>query len=77
VRLVNLCSRQQGRQDAQHRSACEARHWIREGYYTGDRVNELMTRIAQRRGAAAATALREEMRRQWARRAEWLDGADQ
>jgi hypothetical protein len=36
-------------------------------------VDELITRIAQRRGAAAAEELRDEMRRQWKRRHEWME----
>ncbi|MBN5038732.1 hypothetical protein JY441_13690 [Stenotrophomonas maltophilia] len=53
--------------------ACEARHWIRQGYNSGRWVDELITRIAGKRGAAAAEALREEMRRQWLRRREWME----
>lgn len=64
--------RQIGRTDEQFRRECEARHWIREGYFSAARVDELMERISKRRGAEAASALREEMRRQWQRRTEWL-----
>lgn len=56
-----------------HRRACEARHWLREGYSTPALVGELMERIAKKRGEGAAQELRLEMRAQWARRAEWLD----
>lgn len=35
-----------------------------------------MERIAKRRGEDAAAALRNEMRRQWTRRAEWLEPAE-
>lgn len=49
-----------------HRLECEARTWIRQGYDTRDKVNELIQRIARRRGIAAAERLRDEMRRQWA-----------
>jgi len=57
----------------EHRRACEARHWIRQGYRNSKWVNELIARIAQCRGAAAAEELREEMRRQWKRRREWME----
>lgn len=57
----------------EHRRACEARHWIRQGYRNSKWVDELITRIAQRRGAAAAGELRDEMRRQWKRRREWME----
>ncbi len=64
-----------GRIDEEFRQECEARSWIRQGYYSADRVDELMARIAKHRGIEAANKLRAEMRRQWARRAEWLDVA--
>ena len=51
---------------------CEARTWLRQGYTTAEAVDALMERIRAHRGAEAADALRQEMRRQWARRAEWL-----
>jgi len=57
----------------EHRRACEARHWIRQGYRNSKWVDELIIRVAQRRGAAAAEELREEMRRQWKRRREWME----
>lgn len=60
----------------QYRRACEARHWIRQGYNSGRWVDELITRIAGKRGAAAAEALREEMRRQWLRRREWMEASE-
>lgn len=59
--------------DEDYRRECEARSWIKQGYYTGARVDALMAEIARHRGQAAANALREEMRKQWARRREWLD----
>lgn len=62
-----------GSTEADHRRECEARHWIREGYFARDRVDGLMERITKHRGAEAAAVLRAEMRRQWARRAEWLE----
>ncbi|HID9426189.1 TPA: DUF7696 family protein [Stenotrophomonas maltophilia] len=39
-------------------------------------MDELITRIAGKRGAAAAEALREEMRRQWLRRREWMEASE-
>lgn len=56
-----------------HRRECEARDWLRKGYTTAVKVDELMARIAERRGYQAANELREEMRRQWARRREWME----
>ena len=67
---------QVGRYDEAYRRECEARQWIREGYFARDRVEALMERIAKRRGEDAAAALRNEMRRQWTRRAEWLEPAE-
>ena len=61
--------------DEDYRRECEARSWIRQGYYSADRVDALMERIAKHRGSAAANQLRAEMRRQWSRRGEWLAGA--
>lgn len=56
---------------AQHRLQCEARQWLSEGYTTPQTVAELMVRIEKSRGVPAAVDLRNEMRRQWKRRAEW------
>lgn len=61
------------RSDEDHRRECEARSWIRQGYYTGGRVDALMVEIARHRGQPAADVVREEMRKQWLRRREWLD----
>jgi hypothetical protein len=58
-----------------HRRACEARRWLRDGYITEPKVDELMERISKHRGAAAARALREEMRTQWKIRTTWWEGA--
>lgn len=69
---VVLQARQQGRSTAAHKLECEARHWLREGYSTPGKVDELMQRIRAHRGAEAADQLRQEMRRQWERRAEWM-----
>lgn len=54
------------------RAICEARHWLRQGYTTASKVEELIGRIAEKRGPARAEALRADMREQWRRRAEWL-----
>lgn len=62
-----------GRTDEAYRRECEARSWIKQGYFTARRVDELMQRIERHRGAEAAAALREEMRLQWTLRATWLD----
>lgn len=61
-----------GNSSEQHRRECEARHWLRSGYQEAGSVNELMQRIEQKRGPEAAAELRQEMRRQWSRRAEWM-----
>ena len=58
-----------------HRRECEARSWLRKGYTNAKAVDELMARIAGHRGQEAASELREEMRRQWGRRREWLNPA--
>jgi hypothetical protein len=58
-----------------HRRACEARKWLRDGYITEPKVAELMERISKLRGAAAAKSLREEMRTQWKIRTTWWEGA--
>ncbi|AKO20302.1 DUF7696 family protein [Xanthomonas oryzae] len=53
------------------RRACEARHWLRQGYTDAAKGQELRLRIAAERGYAAADLLVEEMREQWRRRREW------
>ncbi|OLU22544.1 hypothetical protein BVH03_25125 [Pseudomonas sp. PA15(2017)] len=53
---------------------CEARDWLRRGYSTPDRIEELTELIAKRRGAGAAAELVAEMRRQWQHRNEWMGG---
>lgn len=53
------------------RRICEARDWLRQGYTTQQKVGELRTRIAGKRGDAAADEVLEEMRRQWRIRREW------
>jgi len=60
----------------EHRRACEARHWIRQGCNSGRWVDELIARIAGKRGPAAAEILREEMRRQWVCRREWMEASE-
>lgn len=54
------------------RAICEARDWLRKGYTTSDRVGVLMERVKAERGEEAAKRLRDEMRRQWKRKGEWL-----
>lgn len=61
------------RTDEAYRRQCEARSWIKQGYFTASRVEDLMQRIERHRGPEAAAALREEMRLQWKRREEWLE----
>ncbi|QDS20800.1 DUF7696 family protein [Xanthomonas citri] len=56
------------------RRACEARHWLRQGYVDAAKVRELRLRIAAPRGYAAADLLVEAMREQWRRRREWIGG---
>jgi hypothetical protein len=51
---------------------CEARTWLRKGYVTPERIQELTELIAKKRGHASAERLVEEMRRQWSRRREWI-----
>lgn len=54
------------------RAICEARSWLRQGYTSPEKVAELAAAVTAKRGAAAAEALREEMRRQWRIRTEWM-----
>ncbi|MDR1074813.1 MAG: hypothetical protein LBL59_00450 [Xanthomonadaceae bacterium] len=53
------------------RRICEARTWIRQGYISGKRVEELRVRISAKCGAEAADELVQEMRRQWRIRVQW------
>lgn len=62
--------------DHQHMLECEARYWLRRGNSTPERVAELEEVLAKKRGATAVERLIEEMRRQWARRREWLGGGN-
>lgn len=43
----------------------EARAWLRKGYASAERIQELRDLITKRRGAAAAERLIQEMRRQY------------
>ena len=72
ARLMEIRPRQGGRTDEAFRLECEARSWLRQGYTTAEAVDELMVRIRKHRGNDATERLRQEMRRQWATRAEWL-----
>lgn len=51
----------------------EARTWIRKGYISPERIQELRALISSKRGAQAADKLIQEMRRQYGRRKEWLE----
>lgn len=54
-----------------HRRATEARAWLRDGYTTRAKVDELIATITRMRGQAAADLLRADMREQWRNRASW------
>lgn len=54
------------------RSVLEARKWLRLGYTSRREAQRLKARIAKRRGAEAAERLYQEMRKQWAIKAEWM-----
>ena len=56
----------------QRRRECEARHYLRQGYTTDSKVNQLTEIVAARRGRHAADQLRADMRAQWRTRATWL-----
>lgn len=45
----------------QHMLECEARTWLRNGYDTPERIEELTLMIAKKRGQASAERLVEEM----------------
>lgn len=51
----------------------EARTWIRKGYCSPERIQELSALISSKRGTQAADKLILEMRRQYGRRKEWLE----
>lgn len=63
--------------DDDYRRICEARSWLRQGYTRPSVVDELMARIAAKRGDQAARELRDEMRRQWQCREQWNKGDNQ
>jgi hypothetical protein len=56
----------------QQRRVFEARGWIRDGYVTRTKVDELIAVITKKRGERAALQLREDMRTQWKIKHEWL-----
>jgi hypothetical protein len=58
--------------DEHARRISEAREWLRRGYTTKAQVDALWERIAKHRGRRAADRLVQDMRDQWAIRAEWL-----
>lgn len=49
----------------QWRHECECRDWIRDGYTTKARVDDLIRRISAKRGRKAAERVREGMREQY------------
>lgn len=53
------------------RRVLEARARLREGFSTPERVNDLLRRVAKKRGERAAEQLREDMREQWRIRRTW------
>ncbi|MFB8831865.1 hypothetical protein ACE0DR_27240 [Azotobacter sp. CWF10] len=54
----------------------KARYWLRKGYRSVERIEELREFIGKRRGPATVERLVEEMRDQWRRRQEWLHEGD-
>lgn len=58
------------------RRVADARAWIKQGYVTKAKVDELMVRIAKARGARAAEQLLSDMREQWTCRGTWLENGD-
>lgn len=60
----------------QARLEYEARYWLRQGYRSAERIEELRELIGKRRSLAAVERLVEEMRRQWRRKQEWLHEGD-
>jgi len=58
-----------------HRRICEARDWLRKGYTSAKEVNELLARVADKRGEQAAATLQADMREQWRCRRSWWEDA--
>lgn len=56
----------------QWRRVTEARAWLRDGYTSAGKVDDLIRRIALKRGQVAADRLRQDMREQWRTRRDWL-----
>lgn len=56
----------------EYRRICEARAWLRQGYTNKRSVDALVARISAVRGQDAADQLRQDMRRQWQCRRDWL-----
>lgn len=52
------------------RHEAECAYWLDAGYVTRRQVDQLIERIAQKRGRAAAERLRDGMRAEWKRRQE-------
>lgn len=53
------------------RRVLEARARLREGFTNRPAVDDLVRRVAQKRGEQAANQLREDMREQWRIRRTW------
>lgn len=53
------------------RRVLEARARLREGFTTPDRVDDLVRRVAKKRGERSADQLRQDMREQWRIRRTW------
>jgi len=58
----------------QERLVCEAQTWLRKGYITKAKIEELRAMLKRHRRHEAIEKLVEEMRRQWVRRSEWMNG---
>ena len=57
------------------RRVLEARARLREGFDTREKVADLATRVAKKRGQPAADQLVQDMREQWKTRHEWMGDA--
>lgn len=56
------------------RLICEAQAWLRKGYTTKPKIEELRQMLKRHRTPEGIEKVVEEMRRQWVRRSEWLRG---
>lgn len=57
---------------ARFRLECEARAWLRAGYTNKSMLDELRKMLGKHRRENAIEQVIEEMRRQWARKDEWM-----